>query len=117
MADGGQESDAGEGERTVWQRPCAIESGMRIIGGKWKGTILWHLKDGPVRFNKLSRMLAGASKKMIVQRLKELEAAGLITRTVLSTKPFAVCYEITDEGRSTLHILDALREWAEERGL
>ncbi len=100
-----------------WKTPCAIENGMRVIGGKWKGTILWHLKDGPVRFNELSRMLEGASKKMITQRLKELEAAGLLMRTVLSTKPFAVCYEITDEGRSTLHILDALKDWAEERGL
>lgn len=104
-------------ERDVWLTPCAIENGMRIIGGKWKGTILWHLKDGPVRFNELSRMLEGASKKMIVQRLKELVAGGLVTRTVLSTKPFAVCYEITDEGRSTLHILDALKDWAEARGL
>lgn len=123
MAASGNESDAPrpetaeERERTVWLSPCAIENGMRIIGGKWKGTILWHLKDGPVRFNELSRILEGASKKMIVQRLKELEAAGLVTRTVLSTKPFAVCYEITHEGRSTLHILDALREWAEARGL
>lgn len=105
------------GERETWMTPCAIENGMRVIGGKWKGTILWHLKDGPVRFNELSRMLEGASKKMITQRLKELEAAGLLTRTVLSTKPFAVSYEITDEGRSTLHILDALKDWAEARGL
>ena len=41
--------------------PCAIERGMRIIGGKWTGSILWHLKDEPVRFNDLSRMIAGAS--------------------------------------------------------
>lgn len=110
-------SKSTSGERETWKTPCAIENGMRVIGGKWKGTILWHLKDGPVRFNELSRMLEGASKKMITQRLKELEAAGLLMRTVLSTKPFAVCYEITDEGRSTLHILDALKDWAEERGL
>ena len=43
--------------------PCPIEKGMRIIGGKWKGSILWHLKDGPVRFNELTRQLGGASKK------------------------------------------------------
>lgn len=100
-----------------WLTPCAIENGMRVIGGKWKGTILWHLKDGPVRFNALARMLPGASKKMITQRLKELEDAGLLVRTVISTKPFAVSYEITEDGRSTLHILDALKEWAEAQGL
>lgn len=37
--------------------PCAIERGMRIIGGKWTGSILWHVKDGPVRFNDLARMI------------------------------------------------------------
>lgn len=101
----------------TWHTPCPIERGMRVIGGKWKGTILWHLKDGPVRFNELTRMLEGASKKMITQRLKELEAAGLVTRTVVSTKPFAVTYEITDEGQGTLHILEALKTWAEQRDI
>ena len=52
--------------------PCAIEKGMRLIGGKWKGSIIYHLKDEPVRFNDLTRMLGGASKKMVDQRLKEL---------------------------------------------
>jgi len=45
---------------------------MRIIGRKWTGTILWHLKDGPVRFNDLAWMIAGASKKMITERLRQL---------------------------------------------
>ena len=53
--------------------PCAIEKGMRLIGGKWKGSIIYHLKDEPVRFNDLARMLGGATKKMVDQRLKELE--------------------------------------------
>ena len=52
--------------------PCAIERGMRIIGGKWTGSILYHLKDGPVRFNDLARMVGGASKKMITERLRHL---------------------------------------------
>ncbi len=73
--------------------PCAIERGMRILGGKWKGSILWHLKDGPVRFNELARRLGGASKKMIDQRLKEMEAMGLVERKVLSTRPIAVAYQ------------------------
>ena len=66
-----------DGKKTVHNvctEPCAIERGMRIIGGKWKGSILWHLKDGPVRFNDLVRMLGGASKKIVDQRLKEMEA-------------------------------------------
>ena len=56
--------------------PCAIERGMRVLGGKWTGSILWHLKDEPVRFNDLARMVGGASKKMIAERLTHLEAHG-----------------------------------------
>ncbi|MEL7023242.1 MAG: helix-turn-helix domain-containing protein [Pseudomonadota bacterium] len=94
--------------------PCPIERGMRLIGGKWKGSILWHLKDGPVRFNDLARQLGGASKKMVNQRLKEMEALGLVERQVLSTRPIAVAYSITEFGRSALGVLDQLRAWSEE---
>lgn len=88
---------------------------MRLLGGKWKGSILWHLKDGPVRFNDLARQLGGASKKMVNQRLKEMEEAGLLARRVLSTRPIAVAYEITDFGRSALDVLDQLRAWSEQQ--
>ena len=97
--------------------PCPIERGMRLIGGKWKGSILWHLKDGPVRFNDLARQLGGASKKMVNQRLKEMEAMGLLERQVLSTRPIAVAYAITDFGRSALDVLDQLRVWAEDHNV
>lgn len=93
--------------------PCPIERGMRILGGKWTGSILWHLKDGPVRFNDLTRMLGGASKKMIAERLRQLEARRLVSRTVLKTAPVSVEYEITDFGRTALGFLDELRIWSE----
>lgn len=94
-------------------QPCAIERGMRILGGKWTGSILWHLQDGPVRFNDLSRMIAGASKKMIADRLRQLEDQGLITRTVVQSAPIAVEYQLTALGRSALSFLDGLRQWSE----
>lgn len=93
--------------------PCAIERGMRIIGGKWTGSILWHLKDGPVRFNDLARMVGGASKKMITERLRHLEAHGLVSRQVMETAPVSVQYEITARGRTALGVLNELREWSE----
>jgi DNA-binding HxlR family transcriptional regulator len=102
---------------TICTSPCAIERGMRILGSKWKGTILWHLKDKPVRFNDLSRMVGGASKKMIDQRLKEMEQQKLITRTVMNTRPIAVCYELTDFGRTALEFLEQLKIWVEEHDL
>ena len=94
--------------------PCAIEKGMRLIGGKWKGSIIYHLKDQPVRFNDLTRMLGGASKRMVDQRLKELETEGMVIRKVISERPIAVTYELTDFGRSALKILDDLRIWSEK---
>lgn len=97
--------------------PCPIERGMRVIGGKWKGSILWHLKDGPVRFNELTRLLGGATRKIVTQRLKEMESQGLVERRVLSERPIAVTYEITDFGRSTMEILEKLQLWAEEHGI
>ena len=93
--------------------PCPIERGMRLLGGKWKGSILWHLKDGPVRFNDLARQMGGASKKMVSQRLQEMEAAGLVKREVISDRPIAVAYEITDFGKTALNFLEALKNWSE----
>ncbi|WP_417211440.1 winged helix-turn-helix transcriptional regulator [Antarctobacter sp.] len=93
--------------------PCAIERGMRIIGGKWTGSILWHLKDGPVRFNDLARMVGGASKKMITERLRQLEEQGLVTREVMDTAPVSVQYQITELGCTALGFLDELRKWSE----
>ena len=97
--------------------PCPIERGMRIIGGKWTGSILWHLKDEPVRFNDLARQLSGASKKMITQRLKEMEENKLVKRKVLSTQPIAVSYEITSFGKTALGFLEDLMLWVNENEL
>lgn len=104
------------GRRVVYEaciEPCSIERGMRIIGGKWTGSILWHLKDGPVRFNDLARMIGGASKKMITERLRQLEAQGLVTRHVMDTAPVSVQYEITELGKTALGFLGELRKWSE----
>jgi len=99
------------------QEPCSVEKGMRLIGGKWTGSIIYHLKDGPVRFNDLTRMLGGASKKMIDQRLKELEARDMVIRTVINDRPIAVTYELTKFGQSALDILEQLRVWSETNEL
>ncbi|MBB4265733.1 winged helix-turn-helix transcriptional regulator [Roseospira visakhapatnamensis] len=108
------EDDRGRREaRDACLEPCPIERGMRIIGGKWTGSILWHLKDGPVRFNDLARMIGGASKKMITERLRQLEGHGLVRREVIDSAPISVTYEITDLGRTALGFLDELRTWSE----
>ncbi|MEL6302753.1 MAG: helix-turn-helix domain-containing protein [Pseudomonadota bacterium] len=109
-------TDGAGGRRVVENactEPCPIERGMRIIGGKWTGSILWHLKDGPVRFNDLSRMIGGASKKMLTERLRQLVGRGLVSRTVAETAPVTVHYAITPFGETALGFLDELRAWSE----
>ena len=104
------------GRKTVAEpclEPCPIERGMRLLGGKWKGSILWHLQNGPVRFNDLARQLDGASKKMVSQRLQEMEETGLVKREVISDRPIAVTYEITDFGKTALGFLEELKNWVE----
>lgn len=96
----------------VYTEPCPVERGMRLIGGKWTGSILCHLHDGPVRFNDLSRMIGGASKKMLTERLRQLEAQGMVIRTVRETAPVTVDYTLTDFGRSALEVLDHVRQWS-----
>ena len=66
-----------------------------------------------MRFNDLARMIGGASKKMITQRLRQLETQGLITREVIASAPVSVEYEITDFGRTALGFLEELRNWSE----
>jgi DNA-binding HxlR family transcriptional regulator len=62
-------------------------------------------------------VLAGATKKMIEQRLKELEAQGLVTREVICERAIAVAYEITCFNRTALDILEKIKDWTEENGL
>ncbi|HAD31801.1 MULTISPECIES: helix-turn-helix domain-containing protein [unclassified Methylophaga] len=90
---------------------------MRIIGNKWTGSILWHLKDQPMRFNEIARQLAGASKKVLAERLKAMEENKLITRDVISSKPVAVQYKIAARGLNALTILEELKNWTLENDL
>lgn len=100
-----------------YSQPCSIERGMRLIGGKWKGSILWHLGQAPMRFNEIARQLPGASKKMIDQRLKEMESQGMVLRKVQSQRPIAVSYELTEFGRSVLCVLEKLKTWMQQYDL
>ena len=95
--------------------PCPVERGMRVIGGKWTASILWHLRQEPVRFNDLARLIQGASKKMITARLRFLEDQRLVTRHVDSSGPVVtVSYALTETGQSAISLLDHLAEWAED---
>lgn len=66
---------------------CAIDMVIELIGGKWKVLILWNLNEGDKRFNELRRSIPDITQKMLTQQLRELEAHGLVSRTVFQEVP------------------------------
>lgn len=96
-------------EGATYQNP--VELAMHVMGGKWKMPILWRLNRRTWRYNELHRDLKRVSHKMLTQQLRELEEAGLLTRTVHPVVPPHVDYAITDLGRSAVPTIEVLRQW------
>ncbi|MCO8270123.1 helix-turn-helix transcriptional regulator [Actinoplanes sp. TRM 88003] len=94
---------------------CPVEVTIDVIGGKWRVVILSYLKEGIHRYGELRRRLPGISEKMLSQRLRELEADGLVARHDLETAPPHVEYRLTEEGRSLAPVLQALYDWGRQR--
>ncbi|WP_423604672.1 winged helix-turn-helix transcriptional regulator [Sphingomonas sp. MS122] len=90
---------------------CTLYAALNLISGKWKGMILYRLLGGTRRFNALQRELKGCSQRMLIKQLRELEADGLVERTVYAVMPPRVEYSITAEGRSLEPVLLGLRDW------
>ncbi len=88
-----------------------VELALHVLGGRWKMPILWRLKTRVWRYGELHRELAGISHKMLTQQLRELEHAGLLTRTVHPVVPPHVDYEITPLGATVIPAIEALRSW------
>lgn len=95
---------------------AGIDDALRILEGRWKMNILFHLFDkGTLRFSELERHVAGVSQKMLIQQLKELERDGIVMRTAYPEVPPRVDYRLTEIGRDLCPVLDAILEWAERR--
>lgn len=91
-----------------------VQTTLKILGGKWKILILWHLKDKARRFSELKRLIPEISEKVLTQQLRELESDGIVNRKVYSDVPPKVEYSFTDYGRSLKPTLQALCEWGQE---
>jgi DNA-binding HxlR family transcriptional regulator len=94
---------------------CPVELAVDVIGGRWRTVILSQLKEGVHRYGELRRRIPGVSEKMLTQRLRELEADGLVSRRDLGTVPPHVEYDLTEEGRSLAPVLQALYDWGAAR--
>jgi DNA-binding HxlR family transcriptional regulator len=90
-----------------------IEDVFRMLEGRWKMVIIFHLFDrGVLRFSELERAIPAVSQKMLIQQLRDLERDGIISRTVYPQVPPRVEYDLTTWGKAMCPALDALLEWA-----
>lgn len=92
---------------------CPVKTTLDVIGGKWKGIILYHLIDGPKRFNELRRLYPGMTQFMLTLQLRELERDGIIHREVYKQVPPKVEYSLTEFGTTLKPIILAMRNWGE----
>ena len=84
---------------------------LDVVGHKWTLLIVEHLLAGPRRFTEIERALESANAKMVTARLRELEAAGLVSRTAYAEVPPRVVYALTERGRELRPAIEALRRW------
>jgi DNA-binding HxlR family transcriptional regulator len=94
---------------------CAVDYAFQRIGGKYKGRILWVLREGVLRYGELNRAVIGITPKMLTQTLKELEADELIVRKVYLEVPPKVEYSLTDTGKELIPLISHLRSWGEKQ--
>jgi DNA-binding HxlR family transcriptional regulator len=93
---------------------CPIEDAMRLLSGRWRTLLIYYLIDGPKRFSDLRRDNPKISQRMLTLDLRELEAAGVVSRTVYPGVPPRVDYALTAEGRKLVPLINALGDWWEQ---
>ena len=90
----------------------AFHSAVELIGRRWNGVIVDLLLTGPRRFSELRTAIPDITPAMLSQRLKELEAADVVSREVSTGRPVEVGYSLTATGRELSTVLDAVAEWS-----
>lgn len=93
-----------------------LADALRVLEGRWKTLIIYHLFSAPVmRNSELRRAIPEVSQKMLIQQLRDLERDGVVSRTVYPEVPPKVEYRLTDQGRALQPALQALQDWAAQR--
>jgi DNA-binding HxlR family transcriptional regulator len=97
---------------------CPVDQVLRLLSARWTLYVLWRLQEhGPQRFNALLKLIPGVSQKVLTERLRTLETAGLVVRDYKPTVPPEVTYSLTERGaelHGTLHAIEAVsRSWIE----
>jgi len=90
---------------------CPLEKTLRMIVGKWKTVILWHLASGKKRYGELRKLIPEVSEKMLIQSLRALEKDGLLVRKAYPEVPPRVEYALSKRGKSLSSLVCALNTW------
>jgi len=90
---------------------CPVDLTLQIISGRWKGIVIWNLREEKKRFSELKRILVTINDKMLSQVLRELEEQGVVSRKVYEVVPPKVEYSLTEEGIKLLPIMQAMNDY------
>jgi DNA-binding HxlR family transcriptional regulator len=93
--------------------PVEVRETASLLERRWQLSIIYAAISGALRFNEFADVVAGISPRMLSERLRDLEAAGLIERVVLPTSPPTVEYRLTARGRRLGPVIEAMRTYAE----
>ncbi len=94
---------------------CPVEATLDIIGGKWKGVILYHLMERTFRFGELKKTMPDITQHILTKQLRELEKDGLVNRKVYGEVPPRVEYSLTETGESLREIIMNIHSWGSKR--
>ena len=97
--------------KTYGRYGCPVEVTTEIIGGKWKGKIIYILLSGKKRFGELRKIVGTATQRMLTVQLRDLERDGVIVRKVYVESPPKVEYSLTKRGQDLKPAIDAMWQW------
>ena len=109
-----QAGTAEESHHLAGRAPCCglYHQAVELVGKRWTGAILLVLMDGPLHFSGIRQLVPELSDRLLSERLKELEAEGIVERRVLDAAPVRVEYSLTAKGRALEPALRELKQWA-----
>ncbi len=90
---------------------CPVDAMLSVIDGRWKGTILWRLSDGPMRTSELRRSIPGITERMLIRHLQDLVQDGILIRRQEKTVPPCVRYSISKYGMTLVPVLETICMW------
>lgn len=90
---------------------CPIDAMLSVIDGRWKGTILWRLSEGPMRTSELRRSIPGITERMLIRHLQDLVSDGILIRRARRSIPPCVHYSISKYGWTLVPVLETICAW------